>query len=135
MGAREGGSVPLLITGITPATDDALVNSWSGGAILGCRRVEDLRHARYTIGDAVEITGQLTRNALPVVRKRAYYLIRREYSQAKALIDLRDEGRTVPLFVMASLKKQQVFLDATIAAATDTIAEARSDVLSAFTDP
>src|SRR5271154_4223804 len=34
---RPGGSVPLLIVGVTPETDETLLKAWSGGAVAACR--------------------------------------------------------------------------------------------------
>src|SRR5581483_1158207 len=131
MASRPGGSAPLLITGLTAETDAGLLKSWSDGAVLGCSRLDGLNRPTYVVAGGADITGPLTRMEYPALNKHPFYLIPGEHSRTQNLLNIRDRGRTYPVFVLASRKDQQLFLDVSVPA---PVGATSTDVLSAFTE-
>src|SRR5580700_8490163 len=56
---RPGGSVPLLILGVTHDTDPTLLSAWSNGAVVGHNRLAG-PGLNYLVDNAAGITEQLT---------------------------------------------------------------------------
>jgi hypothetical protein len=108
---RPGGSVPLLILGVTPATDATLLNSWSGGAANDCRRLDIAGRPRYVVGRSDGITRQLTNLELPLAEKPEAYFELSENSNAQQVIQVRDNHGNFPVFITTALGQSKIFLD------------------------
>ena len=132
--ARSGRlSVPLLVLGLTPETDPILFRIWSGGAAVGCARLESLHRLTYAIGSVSGLTGQLKGLDIPFPSKDAFYFALNEHKAALEIIKVGDDHQFVPVFIEATLNQQRVFLDCTIARASDSAAGANDEtVASAF---
>jgi hypothetical protein len=120
---RPGGSVPLLILGVTPETDVTLLSAWSGGATSSCILLEVPRSPRYVIGRFEGITRQLTDLEVPFPGNRVAYFVLSEPSKAQQVTKIRDDHRVFPVFIETALDQVKVFLDCTLpsssGAATD----------------
>ncbi len=111
---KPGGRTPLLILGITPETDPTLLQTWSGGTVLGCkRRAESRSHLRFAIGQVAGFTGQLTGIEMPAPSTENFYLVLAGRSKGLVVAKVRDDQQAVPVFIEATLQQPTVFLDST----------------------
>ena len=110
---RPGGSVPLLILGVTPETDVGLLRAWSGGAVVGCRRVETPRPL-YVISHLEGFTQQLTDLELSFPGNYAVYFLLDENSSAQQVMKVRDDDRVLPVFIKTTIQQLRVFLCCTM---------------------
>ena len=130
---RSGESVPLLILGITSDTDATLLKTWSGGAVIGCRRLESLRRLQYAVGGVSGITQQLKDVDIPFPGHGAFYLALGEQSQVQVIATVRDD-HPVPVFIESDLHRQPVFL-ASQTSSYDSMAERDAEnIVTAFTE-
>jgi hypothetical protein len=130
---RPEGSVPLLILGVKPETDPTLLKTWSGGAVVGCRRLESSFHPRYAVGRVAGLTEQLTGLEIPFTRKSTFYFTLAEHSQGQEITKVRDDRQAVPVFIEATLDQHSVFLDSTVSPEGESVAAANQDsAVSAF---
>ena len=134
-GRRPGGTVPILILGVTPETDATLLRAWSGGAAVGCRRLAAPLQLHYAIGRVVGLTGQLTGLEIPYPSNNTFYFALAEHSEALEIAKVGDNHQAVPVFIEATLNRQRVFLASTMARANESVAEANEkSVVSAFAE-
>jgi hypothetical protein len=130
---RSGESVPLLILGITSDTDPSLLRAWSGGAVIGCGRLEGLRRLQYAVGAVSGITQQLTDLDLSFPAHETFYLALGEYRQVQIIAAVRDD-HPVPVFIESNLHQQPVFL-ASQTGSYDGMPERNAEnLVSAFTE-
>ena len=130
---RPGGSVPLLILGVTPETDPSLLKTWSGGVTVGCTRLVSPLGLRYAIGRVAGLTGQLTGLEIPFPSEDTFYFALAEHNEALEITKVQDDHQAVPVFIEATLNQQRVFLDCTMPPASESVAEANgTSVVSAF---
>jgi len=102
--------VPLLIEGVTPATPQAVVMSWSGGALTGSAGpLETGPDAAYQFSGLRSVTKQLTGQQIPVEVTRAYWLRLSNRGTAKQIITLRLKGVEVPFFAMTTISDHEIF--------------------------
>lgn len=111
MNRRAGGSVPLLIFDVTPKTDPTLLRSWSGGAAIDCRRLEGAHRLRYVIGGHNELTQQLADVEFRSTGHDSFYFDLRENSRSEQIMNVRDDGRSFPVFIQSALPQLRVFLE------------------------
>lgn len=130
---RPGGSVPLLILGVTPETDPTLLQAWSGGAAVGCARLESPLGLRYAVGRVAGLTGQLSGFEFPFPSKETFYFALDGHKAALEITKVRDDHQAVPVFIEAALNQQRVFLECTMPHASEGMAEANEEsLLNAF---
>jgi hypothetical protein len=108
---RPGGSIPLLILGVTPQTDATLLQTWSGGAAIRCERATALRSPRYNIGHLENFTQQLSDADISFPGNEAVYFLLGEDNRAQEIMKVRDDGRVFPVFIETVVNEVQVFLD------------------------
>ena len=124
---KSGRSVPLLIVGLTPQTDPALLKMWSGGAIVNCAHLKSTHRLVYALGRVPGVTGQLANIEMPFSGDDTFYFHRNERSTTFEVGGIRDGHQFVPVFVETILKRQRVFLDCTLAQAGASGTEANDD--------
>jgi len=120
---RSGASVPLLILGVTPETNATLLTAWSGGAAIGCRRLEGPRPSRYVISHVEGFTRQLSGLELRFPESDTAYFVLGPSSNAQIIAKVGNEGHVYPLFVETALHQVKVFLDCAVRTSDDAKAE------------
>jgi hypothetical protein len=110
---RAGGSIPLLILGMTPETDSNLLRTWSGGAAVRCEGLAGLRRPRYVIGRFNNFTRQLSDIEVSLPGNDAVYFLLGENSRAQPIMQVRDDGRVFPVFIETAVHQVKVFLECT----------------------
>jgi hypothetical protein len=116
---RSGGSVPLLILGVTPETNVSALNAWSGGAVTACRHLEPGRNPMYIVGQLPGVTQQLTGFEISVERGAPAYLEVNDHSDTSEVAMLRDGRGAFPVFVKASVRNAMLFVDSTSVASNN----------------
>lgn len=106
----SGDVVPLLIMGVTPETDSALLSSWSGSAAVGARRLESPTHLDYEVGRVAGLTQQLSGTRIPFPGRDTFYFALNTHSGAEEIMAVRNDNQVVPVFIETSLHRQPVFL-------------------------
>ena len=131
---KSGPSVPLLIVGLTPQTDPALLKVWSGGALVNCAHLKSTHRLVYALGRVPGVTGQLANVEMPFVGDETFYFQRNEkLGTAFEIGEIRNGQQSVPVFVEATLKRQRVFLDCTLEHAGISAIQANDeDAVTAF---
>jgi len=107
---RRGSSVPVLILGVGPDADPTLLSSWSGGAALGCKQIENPLASQYVFGRVDGLTWQLADLEIPLPTKDAFYLVRGDNSAALPIASVRHDNQISPVFVQTSVQQLKVFV-------------------------
>ncbi|HTS05634.1 MAG TPA: hypothetical protein VMP68_08630 [Candidatus Eisenbacteria bacterium] len=127
------GSVPLLIIGLTPASDPGLLKTWSGGAVLGCKRLAGQSQLRYAFAHVQDLTGQLGGIEIPLTAKYSPYFALARESDAKTIVQVTNDAQVVCVFIEATLQGEQVFLDCTGSEPSNGVPQAQAaSVVDAF---
>ena len=106
---RPGGSVPLLILGVTPDTDPILLSAWSNGGVVGLNRLAG-PGLDYLVDNAAGITEQLTGLEIPFPGNDTFYFVSAEHGRSQEIMSVRNDHQVVPVFIEAELNQQKVFL-------------------------
>ncbi len=125
------GSLPLLILGVTPETQPALLSTWSGGAAVAVQRLEGPVGLHYVVGRVSGITQQLTDLEMPFPGNATSYFALAADSKAREIMGVRNDRQVVPVFIEADLHQQKVFLLAKTDPAGDRGIEAGADNMEA----
>jgi hypothetical protein len=73
---RQGGSVPLMISGVSERTDRDGLRQWSDGAVNGAVKIDPSgKKEWYEVGTGNDVTKQLGGSHLPVFAEQLDYLI------------------------------------------------------------
>jgi hypothetical protein len=132
---RPGGSVPLLILGVTPETDATLLKSWSGGAATACRRLDVAGSPRYMVGRSDGFTRQLTDLELPLTNKPETYFELSESSSAQQVIKVRDNRGSFPVLIATTLGQAKIFLDCAAPYSNEAVSDwTAGNMVSAFAE-
>ena len=107
---RRGGSVPLLILGVTQETGPTLLRTWSGGAAVDTQRLESAGRMDYVVGRVAGITQQLTHLEMPFPGNDTFYFAIAGDSKTQVIMTVRNDHQVVPVFIEADLHQQKVFL-------------------------
>jgi hypothetical protein len=107
---NSGDVIPLLILGVTPETDSALLSSWSGSAIVGSARLESPTRLDYKIGRDARLTQQLSGIRIPFPGQDAFYFELNTQSNVKEIMAVRNDDQSAPVFIETSSGRQPVFL-------------------------
>lgn len=110
----RGSDVPVLILGVAPDVDPILLRTWSGGAALGCRHLENPLRPQYMFGQVDGLTSQLADLESPLPIKDGFYLILGENSAAQPITSLRHDHQVSPVFVETTIGQGKVFLASSI---------------------
>jgi hypothetical protein len=106
---KLGSGIPLLILGVTPETDPTLLSAWSGGAVVGTKRLASRLHLHYVVGRFAGVTDQLTHREIPFTGGDTFYFALAGASKAQEIMTVRDDHQIVPVFIEADLRQQKVF--------------------------
>jgi hypothetical protein len=107
---RLGGSVPLLILGVTPETDPTLLSTWSSGAAVSVKSLSSPGGLNYIVGNVAGITTQLTDLEIPFRGDDTFYFALDGRSKPQEIMRIGNNRRDVPVFVEADFHRQKVFL-------------------------
>lgn len=108
---RKGGSsVPVLILGVTPDVDPILLRTWSGGAALGCRRLESGVRSQYIFGRVDELTWQLADLEIPLQIRGLSYFELAENSSVLPITSVRHDDQVSPVFIETTVQQEKVFV-------------------------
>ena len=108
----QGESIPLLIMGIGTEVDPEVLEYWTDGAVLSCRRFEHLLQPQYMFGRVEEFTSQLTNLQIPGGSQDGSYLVPVGETSTKPIISVRDAQKVFPVFMVANAQKMKIFLAA-----------------------
>lgn len=126
---RSGGSVPLLILGVTPETDVTLLTAWSGGAVTGCRRLEGARPPRYIVSRLEGFTRQLTDLELPFPGSDPAYFVLSKGERAQLIAKVQNDREDYPVFIELASQEVKVFLSCAVRSTGDARAESNAERL------
>jgi hypothetical protein len=131
---RESGkSVPLLIFGVSPDTEAALLAGWSGGAIIGSQQLVEDRALRYSVGTVAGVTGQLSELGFFFPGDRAFYFVPAASSTAQKILTVRSDHQAGPVFIEAEVERHKIFLLCEKPSGRNAIVERiADDVVAAF---
>jgi hypothetical protein len=108
---RKGGSnIPLLILGVTPEIDPALLRAWSAGAVEEIQPFAIPGPQHYLIGNFPGVTDQLTAMEIPSPGNDAFYFTLPQGNRGRSIISVGSDGRDVPIFIEAEVNQQKIFL-------------------------
>ena len=107
---RTGGSVPLLIVGVTPKTDGETLRAWSGGAVTACKRAEGLKRLRYYVARIQGLTGELSDLDLPIDQSEAVYFSTQANGTLHEVARIRADQQSFPVYLETTIGTQRVFL-------------------------
>ncbi|MGB8985258.1 MAG: hypothetical protein WCC37_01380, partial [Candidatus Sulfotelmatobacter sp.] len=108
---RTGGSkVPLLVLGITPETNPALLKAWTGGLVASVQTLSTARQLHYLVGNLAGVTDQLTGLEIPSPGDDAFYFAEANSGRAKAIVSLHNGTQVAPVFLEVEVNQQQIFL-------------------------
>jgi hypothetical protein len=127
--------IPLMILGVTPETESAVLRTWSFGAVIGCKRVEGSLHRQYHVARVMDLTQQLSDMSLPAVGHEQFYLVVGERSRTQPILTLGNEREALPVFVEIGSEQQPVFMASRTGAVDEGVGELKGgNVLSVFTE-
>jgi hypothetical protein len=106
----QGDNIPLLILGVGQDVDQALLKTWSGGAISGYSHLESPGHPQYIFGRVDGFTSQLADMGIPLSVEDALILVVGENASVQNIVSLRDDHKTSPLFIETVVQRQKVFV-------------------------
>jgi hypothetical protein len=106
---KSGDSVPLLILGVTPETDRALLSSWTAGAATSSRSLERVGQLRYLVGSIAGVTEQLSGVEIPFPGDDTFYFSPVD-SRARQILAVGNDHQKVPVFIETHVQRQKIFL-------------------------
>jgi hypothetical protein len=107
---RSGSnSVPLLVVGLKPETDPALVQEWSNGTVLGCKPFDGGSPGHYVFSSASNLTHQLSGIELSEPVESALFEVERETKAAQTIISIQNDGHTGPVFTAVTVGQTKAF--------------------------
>ncbi|HXM03774.1 MAG TPA: hypothetical protein VN939_14275 [Chthoniobacterales bacterium] len=107
---RGENDVPLLILGGAPDTDASLLETWSGGAVLGYRRLESRLPSEYSFGRIDGLTAQLGGLEFPYATKALCNLELNRNAASQTIASVRQDQRVYATFIEAALGRGKIFM-------------------------
>jgi hypothetical protein len=107
---RKQGNIPLLILGISSETNTTLLDSWSGGAVIGTDHLASPVQLQYAVGHVQGITEQLSDREIPFPGDETFFFTFAGGGKVEEIMAVRNSHQAVPVFVAADLRGQKVFL-------------------------
>lgn len=105
-------NVPLLISGISSDIGSELLEEWSDGAILGCKKATDVLAGNfYGVSDVRSLTQQLADINIPLDIKEMNYIFFNDKQKVQSIINvenIKDEIQK-PVFVKTTVDDVEVF--------------------------
>lgn len=110
---RPGRSVPLLIVGVSPETDAAVLTKWTRGGVRGVQLLTSAGAAEYVVGNFAGVTEQLTGMTIPSPGGDNFYLSPVD-SGVRTILSLplpgSTNGQSAPVFIETEVDQQQIFV-------------------------
>lgn len=116
---RAGSRIPMLILGVTPATDPELLKTWTGDAAVSCRRLDSQRHPGFVVRSVAGITRQLSGLELPFSGKDISYFAFSRNSKEQEIMAVRDKQQLLPTFIRADVDDHEIFVSGKISSSSD----------------
>jgi hypothetical protein len=127
LSARPAGTLPLLVMGVTPGTDRTLLNTWSGGAVNGCKRVSGRVQLHYSFGHVAGLTNQLSDVEIPDPGENAFYFSLAQGIGAIEIAKVSDSRQGEPIFVQLPSEHQSIFLATAVSGTSNNISDIAGD--------
>jgi hypothetical protein len=129
------GNVPLLIFGITPETNSAILKSWSGGVVVGTKRLESSHRLDYVVGMVSGLTQQLSGLEIPFPGEKTFYFSLNRKSEVQEILLARNDKELAPSFIEVDLLQQKIFLLSKTHVSDASLTEWRmNNVMDAFAE-
>ncbi len=110
---RPGGSIPLMISGVSERTDRDCLKQWSDGAVSGAAKVHSSRKNEwYEAATGNDVTRQLGGSQLPILAEQLDYLILKGAAESLLLLTDHGDDPKVPVFVRVRVQNRNVFIAA-----------------------
>ena len=123
-----GGTVPLLVLGVTPEAGATILSSWSGGAVVGAQRLASPIPLHYVVGRVAGITQQLTDLEIPFPGNDTFYFALAGDSKAQEIMAVRNDHQVVR-YSFRQLHQQRIFLLCKTHPAGDSVVEGSTNAL------
>jgi len=107
---RPGGSVPVLILGLTRETDQTRLGAWSSGAAGSIEHLGTTGELQYVVGKVEGITEQLTGLELPFPGNDTFYFAQTADNNDHEILSVRNGHQVVPVFIEVEVDQQKIFL-------------------------
>ena len=107
---RPGGSVPVLILGLTTETDQSRLAAWSSLAAGSIAHLGSTGNLQYVVGKVEGITGQLTGLEFPSLGTDTFYFAQTPDNHTREILSVRNGDQVVPVFIEEEVEQQKVFL-------------------------
>jgi len=123
MGRGNSESVPLLVLGVTPKTDNYILRTWSGDAVTGAKNIFSPTSLQYVVGHVAGLTEELTGLEFPFAGNHASHFDAGPPRNARVIMEVRDDHEQVPTFMEIDLGHQKTFLLCGMSHPTDSSGE------------
>lgn len=133
LSARPANAVRLLLMGVTPATDQTLLNTWSGGVVSGCKRTSSRTQLHYIINHVAGLTDQLSGIELPYPGENAFFFSLLPGARATEIAKVSSASQVSPIFIQLTSEHRSIFLATAVSGTGNNISNAAGDdTVSAF---
>ena len=107
---RNGGRIPVLVSGITEETSRTLLYEWSSGAITGCQRVSlEGGDNYYAIAKTNDVTRQLGGITLPLQQREVASLALNGDREGTWLVAAMHGNAAAPVFFRTEVDGENIF--------------------------
>ncbi len=109
---KHKANMPVLITGVTPATDSRLLKNWSGGVVVGCESSAGIPSSGfYKVADIRDIALELSGQRIPFTSERIYNLILDKTKESQSILKITNmnNNRFLPIFIKTVVDGHDVF--------------------------
>lgn len=109
---KHKANTPILIIGVTPATDSRLLKNWSGGTVIGCKSSTDIPSSGfYDVANFKEIARELSGQHIPFTCERIYHLILDNTKESQSILEITtvNYNKYLPIFVKTVVDEHDVF--------------------------
>ena len=109
---KHKANTPILIIGVTPATDSKLLKNWSGGAVVGRKSSKDIPSSGfYDVANFKEIARELSGQRIPFTCERIYHLILDNSKESRLILKFTNmnDNMFLPIFVKTVVDEHDVF--------------------------
>ncbi len=108
--ARRKGRIPLLILGVSPDQDSAVLMKWSDGTLSGARKLIGQAQRQYLFGKADGLTFQLSNLAIPIATKDLTYLLPNKDNSVSDILSVQQGNQKFSVFQKMMIYGQQMFV-------------------------
>lgn len=108
---RKGrNAIPLLILGADSDLSPALLRSWSGGGVTGCKGFKSSSNSQYAFGRVEGVTWQLANVDFPHPVQTTSYSAFDVDGAVQQIESVREVSKAFPVFVKSAIGSQIVFM-------------------------